>query len=106
MLAPCVAYIAIGLFRANGAAATVAGEPTDPGLLVSWVLWNFSGWSSFGSIAGEVRAPVARTLLGGIAVLVPVAVALQALPVVVSLSVDPDVGRCQRPVAATIFERS
>lgn len=100
VMGPCAAFVGAGLprlARSDVLARGFAGaRATDASMLLSWVLWNFSGWSSFGSVAGEVRRPVARTLLRGILGLIPVVFALQALPVLVSLAVEPDTAKCVR----------
>jgi len=110
VMAPCAAFIGLGLPRLLASDVLARGfegaaSETDAGMLLAWILWNFSGWSSFGAIAGEVKRPVARTLLRGILGLVPVVFILQACPVLVSLAAEPDAGKYEAGFFAAIARR-
>ena len=90
-LLPCLAFIGTGLPSLDFAAFTrTDNAPVDVPLLLSWVIWLYSGFSSLGTIAGECDKPhvtYART----IAILFPLVIALNTLPFAVALSLDPDV---------------
>jgi len=91
-------------------------EAVDWPLLLSWVLWLYSGFSSLGSLAGEVAAPQ-RTYPRAICVLFPLVVGLNLAPFLVCLSVDSErrhyvesdgyfatiAGRLAGPWLATLF---
>ena len=55
-LTPCLIFTALGLSKID-ASAMLSGEGvTDWALVLSWTLWLYSGFSSLGTMAGEVRA--------------------------------------------------
>ena len=58
----------------------------DKETLLSWMLWVFSGFVSLGALASEVKD--ARTYIWAIAILIPVVLAMNTMPFVVSLSAD------------------
>ena len=89
-LLPCVLFIVVGVPHMKPAAwVAVDGGPTDWGLLLSWTLWLYSGFSSLGCMAGEVERP-RTTYLTVIGVLFPLVLALNLLPFLVSVSLDAD----------------
>ena len=89
-LLPCVLFIVVGVPHMKPAAwVAVDGGPTDWGLLLSWTLWLYSGFSSLGCMAGEVERP-RKTYLTVIGVLFPLVLALNLLPFLVSVSLDAD----------------
>ena len=89
-LLPCVLFIVVGVPHMKPAAwVAVDGGPTDWGLLLSWTLWLYSGFSSLGCMAGEVERPK-TTYLTVIGVLFPLVLALNLLPFLVSVSLDAD----------------
>eukprot|EP00041_Stephanoeca_diplocostata_P022984 m.557133 g.557133 ORF g.557133 m.557133 type:complete len:144 (-) comp22189_c2_seq3:453-884(-) len=61
----------------------------DTSLLISWVIWLYSGFFNIGALAGEVQNP-ARSYKIAIAVLVPVTVIFALWPLAISVSMDPD----------------
>ena len=89
-LAPCAVFIICGLPALDPAAFLATdGAPADLALLLSWTLWLYSGFSWLGCLAGEVQSP-RRTYLLATAVLLPLVTALNLLPLMVSLSLDPE----------------
>jgi len=89
-LTPCLIFIGWGLtdLRPNTWVET-EGE-VDGALLLSWALWLYSGFSWLGCLAGEVEKPQ-TTYVAAMCILLPLVTALNMLPFLVSLSMDPDV---------------
>ena len=57
-LLPCLLLVGAGLPSLDLPAALASGGgEADTSLLISWVLWLYSGFSYLGSIAGEVERP-------------------------------------------------
>ena len=56
-LLPCVLFVALGLPRLSAAELGVTAGAVEPGALLSWVIWLYSGFTSLGSMAGEVAEP-------------------------------------------------
>jgi len=88
-LSPCIIFIAVGLPRVKPSVWVSTEGDIDLALLLSWVMWLYSGFSWLGNLAGEVRAPQ-RTYLQAIGVLLPLVIVLNTLPFLVSLSLDSD----------------
>ena len=84
---PTVLYMLLGLGRLKLGRATVASGEADWPLLLSWMLWLYSGFFSLGSLAGQVREPQ-TTYQRVTAVLIPVVTVLNVVPLLVSLSLD------------------
>lgn len=104
-LLPCLAFIAIGLPRVDPAAVVATGGvPTDWALLLSWALWLYSGFSSLGSMAGEVERPN-RTYPIVVGVLLPLISALNVLPFAIALSLDPVAAHYQAGYFGTLAGR-
>lgn len=94
-LLPCLAFIGAGLPSLDFAAFTRTNNaPVDVSLLLSWVIWLYSGFSSLGTIAGECDKPHV-TYVRTIGILFPLVIALNTLPFAVALSLDPDVSHYQ-----------
>ena len=57
-LFPCLVFILLGLPHLSLHRLNEVEQGRAPdlnwALMISWVIWIYSGWSSFGSIAGEV----------------------------------------------------
>jgi len=87
-LVPCLAFTAIGLPSLDLEVVLSMEGRTDWALLLSWALWLYSGFSSLGSMAGEVARPQ-RTYPVVVALLLPLVTLLNLLPFVVALSLDP-----------------
>ena len=56
-LTPCLIFAAAGLPRIHVDALAVTAGESDWALLISWAVWLYSGFSSLGSMAGEVENP-------------------------------------------------
>ena len=56
-MVPCLLYIGFGLPQVRADHLLLSEGDVDWSLLVSWVLWLYSGVSSLGALAGEVAAP-------------------------------------------------
>lgn len=94
-LLPCLVFIGAGLPSLDFAAFTrTDNAPVDVPLLLSWVIWLYSGFSSLGTIAGECDKPHV-TYTRTIAILFPLVIALNTLPFAVALSLDPDISHYQ-----------
>lgn len=87
-LAPCLLFALLGLPHLSLEAVLSSEGETDWAQLLSWVLWLYSGISSLGSIAGEVAQPQ-RAYPCAIALLLPLAMALNLFPFAVAVSLDP-----------------
>jgi len=88
-LFPSLLFIAIGLGRVQlDVLASLEGE-YDWALLISWALWLYSGFSSLGSMAGEVQSPKS-VYPAVVAILLPLVSLLNILPFAVALSIDPE----------------
>lgn len=88
-LFPSLLFIAIGLPRLRFDVLTSTEGEYDWALLVSWALWLYSGFSSLGSMAGEVDSPK-RVYPCVVAILLPLVSTLNILPFAVALSLDQD----------------
>ena len=64
-------------------------EGLDLSLLVSYVLWLYSGFMSLGTLAGELADPV-RAYWTALLILVPSVVTLNCMPLIVSVTLDHD----------------
>ena len=86
---PCLLYIGLGFglgkadFGLVLGAAAAGAQPVDWAKLLSWVMWLYSGFDSFGSVAGEIEEPQ-RTIPLAVALLLPVVTAFNTLPFVVA----------------------
>jgi amino acid transporter len=86
---PCLLYIGLGFglgkadFGLVLGAAAAGSQPVDWAKLLSWVMWLYSGFDSFGSVAGEIEEPQ-RTIPLAVALLLPVVTAFNTLPFVVA----------------------
>ncbi|KAJ1639745.1 amino acid permease-domain-containing protein [Pavlovales sp. CCMP2436] len=90
-LLPCLIFIGSGIGELNYEAFTSTDNTAvDVPLMLSWVIWLYSGFSSLGTIAGECDKPHV-TYVRTIAILFPLVIALNTLPFMVALSIDPDV---------------
>jgi amino acid transporter len=86
---PCLAFTVLGLPRLRPTPLRSISGPTDGALLLSWSLWLYSGFSSLGSVAGEVAKP-RRTYPVVVAILLPLVTLLNLLFFMVSISLDPN----------------
>jgi amino acid transporter len=97
VIAPFVVMFAIGIpaFLAHPGAAIhpftppdeTAGQAFSAGLFV--VMWNYLGWDSLSTIAGEVQDPK-RTFPRALAITMPIVIAIYLLPSLVGLVAYPD----------------
>ena len=58
-------------------------------LLLSYVMWLYSGFISLGSLAGELEDPV-KAYWTALLILVPVVVVLNCMPLIISMTLDHD----------------
>lgn len=86
---PCLLFIGFGLPHLQPSHLAVFEGDVDWSLLLSWVLWLYSGVSSLGALAGEVAEP-RTTYPRAIGVLLPLVITLNLAPFVVSLSLSPE----------------
>ena len=86
---PTIIYMVLGMSELKPERAAVSSGETDWPLLLSWMLWLYSGFFSLGSLAGQVERPQ-RTYTRVTALLIPTVTLLNAIPLLVSLSVDDD----------------
>jgi len=59
----------------------------DEAMLLSWIIWLFSGFSSLGALAGEIKEP-SKSYPIVIVILVPLVTLFIVMPLMVSLSID------------------
>jgi amino acid transporter len=94
-LSPCLIFIGFGLPKLNPEAFTQTDNaPVNYALMLSWVIWLYSGFSSLGTIAGECDQPHV-TYTRTIAILFPLVIMLNSLPFMVALSIDDDISHYQ-----------
>jgi len=86
---PALLFIGFGIPSLEPKAWSRTDGDIDAALLLSWVLWLYSGFAWLGNLAGEVEAPQ-RTYVAAMAVLLPLVSTLNLLPFLVSLSIDAD----------------
>ena len=88
-LAPSLIFIALGLGSLEPGAITATSGDTDWALLTSWAIWLYSGFTSLGTMAGEVDRP-SCVYPCVVAILLPLITALNVLPFAIALSLDDD----------------
>eukprot|EP00047_Mylnosiga_fluctuans_P008401 m.7106 g.7106 ORF g.7106 m.7106 type:complete len:548 (+) comp2165_c0_seq2:144-1787(+) len=85
---PSLVYMLWGMAYLEPHTWTISeGVETNWSLLISWLLWLYSGFFSLGSLAGEVDRPK-YTFPRVIMVLVPVVIIFNVTPLAVSTSLD------------------
>lgn len=87
-LLPTLTFLGMGLPHLSPSSCWSSSRTTKWDLLVAWSLWNYSGFSSLGAMAGEVAQPQ-KTYPTVMLLLFPFVVALNVLPVLISFSLDP-----------------
>ena len=100
-LVPCLLFAMIGLPRVDLAPLADTDGAIDFALLVSWTVWLYSGFSSLGTMAGEVANPQ-LTYPAVVAILLPLVTILNLLPFAVALSLDADRTHYQAGYFATL----
>mmetsp|Transcript_98155 Transcript_98155/g.253839 ORF Transcript_98155/g.253839 Transcript_98155/m.253839 type:complete len:513 (-) Transcript_98155:689-2227(-) len=89
-LTPCLLLIAFGIPQLAAHPVSLSSEGhVDWATLLPWVVWLYSGVVCFGSMAGEVDRPQ-KTYPRVVAVLLPLTIVLNTVPLVICLSVDPN----------------
>ena len=86
-LLPCLLFSGFGLHIISPTTILSSSGPIDWALLLSWAVWLYSGFSSLGSMAGEVENP-RRTYPLVVLLLLPLVSCLNILPFAVALSLD------------------
>ena len=103
-LTPCLIFAAAGLPRIHVDALAVTAGESDWALLISWAVWLYSGFSSLGSMAGEVENP-RRTYPLVVLLLLPLVACLNLIPFAIALSIDPDASHYRAGYFATLAGR-
>eukprot|EP00760_Papus_ankaliazontas_P015733 PhM_4_TR16696/c0_g1_i1/m.40239 len=67
---------------------TGSARKPDKALLYSSLVWMFTGWSSLGNLAGEVKNPAVYSV--GVMITVVLDVLIYLLPLIASLTVEPN----------------
>lgn len=93
-LIPCALYICWGFTvqmpsRWTSTTFFNADAEVDFSLLISWLLWLYSGFVSVGTVAGEVQRPT-RTFPIVMGLLIPTVILINAMPLTVAISQDPN----------------
>eukprot|EP00048_Salpingoeca_helianthica_P000768 m.43866 g.43866 ORF g.43866 m.43866 type:complete len:541 (+) comp10840_c0_seq2:235-1857(+) len=91
-ISPSLIYMIWGLAYLEPKTWVVTESPeleTDYSMLVSWLLWLYSGFFSLGSLAGEVDRPT-YTFPRVIMILVPCVILFNVTPLAISISLDDD----------------
>jgi len=86
---PTVIYMLVGIPKLETKELVERTGEVDWPLLLSWMLWLYSGFFSMGSLAGQVRDPQ-KTYVKVTGVLIPFVMLLNIWPLAVSLSIDND----------------
>ena len=88
-LGPTLLFATLGAPRLDPATLSRSAGPCNPALLFSFVFWLDSGFYSLADIAGEVDNP-GRVLPLACAILQPMNMLINLLPLAVALSLDAD----------------
>eukprot|EP00041_Stephanoeca_diplocostata_P022980 m.557236 g.557236 ORF g.557236 m.557236 type:complete len:494 (-) comp22189_c2_seq19:333-1814(-) len=91
---PTIVFMGYGVTVAKPATWISTDESPEAGgmnqsLLISWVIWLYSGFFDIGTLAGEVKNP-ARSYKIALVVLIPVTLIFALWPLAVSVSMDSD----------------
>eukprot|EP00053_Salpingoeca_punica_P004470 m.49290 g.49290 ORF g.49290 m.49290 type:complete len:618 (+) comp12808_c0_seq1:140-1993(+) len=91
-LLPIAIYVLAGLRKLEPAQWVVTEHPLpiDWALMLSWQLWLYSGFMGLGTLAAELENP-RRSMLLVIAMLIPIILCVNNLPLMVGLGVDDDI---------------
>jgi len=90
-LLPVTIFVILGIPHISPAEWVRTEGDVNAPLLISWVLWLYSGFASLGVITGQLKHP-RKTLLQGIAILMPMCIVLNTVPLAISLGLDDDRG--------------